>query len=177
MKMLTLWQPWASLMAYNLKRFETRSWPTKYRGPLLIHAAKRPFIAADGSKILCPVGWTAWQDAMLYCAASQSQTTPFGFELPLGAVVASADLVDCRIMNHSEEGEFKNSFFEWIDDQTPLELSLGLWQPGRYAWSLANVQRLIEPIPWRGGQGLRDAPLELQFLVAAAPKVDCEVPF
>ncbi len=38
---ITLWQPWASLVALGLKRFETRSWPTNYRGKLLIHAATR----------------------------------------------------------------------------------------------------------------------------------------
>ncbi len=42
MKALSLWEPWASLMAVGAKRIETRSWPTRYRGPLLICAAKRP---------------------------------------------------------------------------------------------------------------------------------------
>ena len=41
MKCLSLWQPWASLVVIGAKRFETRSWPTNYRGPLLIHAAQR----------------------------------------------------------------------------------------------------------------------------------------
>ena len=41
MKAISLWQPWASLMAYGFKTIETRSWATLYRGPLLIHAAKR----------------------------------------------------------------------------------------------------------------------------------------
>lgn len=41
MKALSLWQPWATLMAYGLKRVETRSWAIRHRGPLLIHAAKK----------------------------------------------------------------------------------------------------------------------------------------
>ena len=41
MKALTVWEPWASLMACGRKNIETRSWPTNYRGPLLICAAKR----------------------------------------------------------------------------------------------------------------------------------------
>lgn len=41
MKALSLWQPWASAIALGAKRVETRSWETLYRGPLLIHAAKR----------------------------------------------------------------------------------------------------------------------------------------
>lgn len=39
---ITLHQPWASLVALGIKTIETRSWPTKYRGRLLIHAATRP---------------------------------------------------------------------------------------------------------------------------------------
>jgi len=40
LKALTLWQPWASLLAGGGKMFETRSWKTNYRGPVVIHAAK-----------------------------------------------------------------------------------------------------------------------------------------
>ena len=40
MKALSLTQPWATLVVTGAKRFETRSWTTTYRGPLLIHAAK-----------------------------------------------------------------------------------------------------------------------------------------
>src|SRR4051812_34650242 len=39
-KCLTLLQPWASLVALNARKIETRSWRTWYRGPLLIHAAR-----------------------------------------------------------------------------------------------------------------------------------------
>lgn len=41
MKALSLWQPHATLMARGLKRVETRSWSLEYRGPVVIHAAKR----------------------------------------------------------------------------------------------------------------------------------------
>ena len=40
MKALTIKQPWASLIIYGDKDVENRSWPTSYRGPLLIHAGK-----------------------------------------------------------------------------------------------------------------------------------------
>ena len=40
MKVLTIKQPWASLIIQGYKRFEFRSWQTKYRGELLIHAGK-----------------------------------------------------------------------------------------------------------------------------------------
>lgn len=38
MKVLTLRQPWATLVAEGIKKYEFRSWKTKYRGKILIHA-------------------------------------------------------------------------------------------------------------------------------------------
>jgi hypothetical protein len=43
MKALSVRQPWASMIARGEKTIECRSWPTKYRGPLLICAAKKPY--------------------------------------------------------------------------------------------------------------------------------------
>ena len=40
MKVLTIKQPWASLIMLGYKRFEFRSWKTNYRGELLIHAGQ-----------------------------------------------------------------------------------------------------------------------------------------
>lgn len=40
MKVLTIKQPWATLIILGYKRFEFRSWQTTYRGELLIHAGK-----------------------------------------------------------------------------------------------------------------------------------------
>ena len=38
MKVLTLKQPWATLVAESIKKYEFRSWKTNYRGKILIHA-------------------------------------------------------------------------------------------------------------------------------------------
>ena len=38
MKVITLKQPWATLVAEGLKKYEFRSWKCSYRGELLIHA-------------------------------------------------------------------------------------------------------------------------------------------
>lgn len=40
MKVLTVKQPYASLIAYGIKKYEFRVWKTKYRGEILIHAGK-----------------------------------------------------------------------------------------------------------------------------------------
>jgi len=42
MKALSIRQPWAWLIVNGYKDIENRTWPTKYRGPVLIHAAKTP---------------------------------------------------------------------------------------------------------------------------------------
>ena len=38
MKVLTLKQPWATLISEGIKKYEFRSWKTNYRGKILIHA-------------------------------------------------------------------------------------------------------------------------------------------
>ena len=40
MKVITVKQPWATLIAEGLKEYEFRTWNTKYRGDILIHAGK-----------------------------------------------------------------------------------------------------------------------------------------
>lgn len=40
MKGITVLQPWASYLAEGVKKYETRSWSTNYRGPIAIHAGK-----------------------------------------------------------------------------------------------------------------------------------------
>lgn len=40
MKVLTIRQPWASLIIEGYKMFEFRSWKTNYRGEILIHAGQ-----------------------------------------------------------------------------------------------------------------------------------------
>ena len=56
MKCLSLTQPWATLVVSGAKKFETRSWTTTYRGPLLIHAAKVM------PKSACSFAWDCMMD-------------------------------------------------------------------------------------------------------------------
>lgn len=42
MKVLTIREPWASLILEGKKTIETRTWKTKYRGAVLLHASKKP---------------------------------------------------------------------------------------------------------------------------------------
>lgn len=40
MRILSIKQPWASLIVHGFKDIENRSWRTHYRGPLIIHASQ-----------------------------------------------------------------------------------------------------------------------------------------
>lgn len=128
-KAITLWQPWASLIAHHTKHYETRSWHTTYRGWLAIHAAKRKpegFTAA--ANVLGEVGYTKWS------------------QLPTGCVVAVARLVD--VLSTDDR-----AFVERLHEQ---ERAFGNFSRGRYAWQLADVRRLETPIAVTGRQGLWD---------------------
>lgn len=173
MKALTIWQPWASLIACGAKQYETRSWATKYRGPIAIHAAMK-----DPCKLPL-LGKEALEQAVREeIDAGRCPTWCF---MPRGKIIATAELVNVwNIIS-------KSIIPEWVNGCTPLqkgedilivlekaeeqksktgiryfshlgasekEIALGDWTPGRYAWELANVRLLPEPIPIKGKQGL-----------------------
>lgn len=133
---LTLTQPWATLVAIGAKRIETRSWSTPYRGPLAIHAAK---------------GWSRYDTLLCFDEPFRSALVAGGIttpgDLPLGAVVATCRLVACVPTTGIE----RTPAVDWISD---AEMELGDLSDGRYAWLLADVVALPEPIPARGSLGL-----------------------
>lgn len=101
MKALTLTQPWATLVAIGAKRIETRSWRTNFRGRIAIHAAKG-FQAWAKSCVLNDWGFFGalnpehaahLREAGLVLIPSVSGRSELG-KLPLGAVIATCNLVD-----------------------------------------------------------------------------------
>ena len=152
MKIITLWQPWASLIALGLKQFETRSWATAYRGPLAIHAAKRKMSRADIHALLEAYKIARWHD--------EQQIRPE--DIPLGAIVAKCNLTDCLYMVDTRLADPRLSMGgrTCIETKSRLERAVGCWSHGRYAWKLDSI-RQIEPIPFKGRQGLRDLPIAI----------------
>ncbi len=113
MKALTLWQPWASLIAIGAKSIETRSWATPYRGRLAIHAAARKpevWMMEDGlagdifdfTDSICVAQWGPTDKADFYPPAPPPEDRwwltvgpdHLPNKMPLGKVVATAQLVD-----------------------------------------------------------------------------------
>ena len=51
MKALSVKQPWANLIAFGKKTIETRTWSTKYRGPILVISSAKPDIYPSGHAV------------------------------------------------------------------------------------------------------------------------------
>lgn len=168
MKVLTLSQPWATLVAIGAKKIETRSWNTRYRGPLLIHAAAG----------LGPGGRRAFYD-LCYSEAFREVLEPAmtgtreiaGFTiphidadmLPRGAIIARCELtavhqIPSAPMHFPRGVPADHPLASYPVILPPLrdipERSFGDYTPGRYAWLLSDVQALPTPIPVKGQLGL-----------------------
>lgn len=144
MKAITIWQPWASLLACGAKRYETRSWATKYRGPIAIHAAMK-----DPCKL--PLLGMEAMERIVREEIDAGHCPPWAV-MPRGAVIATAELVNVWHITTHQPGTTTPRLGDYV--LTEKELALGGWGPGRYAWELANVKILPEPIPVKGKQGL-----------------------
>jgi len=133
MKAISLWEPWATAIAIGTKQIETRGWPTSYRGPLAIHAAK--------TRAHCE--WVFRPTTLDEIIVSE-EFWKLGIrcmdDLRFGCVVATCELTACWRTEHARGGI------------TPMERALGNYGDGRFAWKLSNVVRLREPIPARGAQ-------------------------
>lgn len=124
-KALSLWQPWASLLAAGVKRHETRHWSTAYRGPIAIQAA-RTLDLAGAPDLLCEaVFGPHWMH-----------------DLPRGCVVAVGHLSDCIPAERA------------ADHLTRADLAAGNFSRGRFAWRIDQVRRVNDPIPITGRQSL-----------------------
>ena len=144
-RVLTLHQPDASLMATNLKHFEIRrNKPVQeFRGKVLIHAA-----AAK-----CNSGRLKWFIEMAerfpeVKKAFESKRLPSGIykasTLQHGCIVAIADLIDCKRIDA-----------DFIKEQSGLELAVGYWQVGRFAWQFDHIIAAPTPIYYKNNQGLQ----------------------
>jgi len=141
MKALTLTQPWASLVMYSAKLFETRSWSTAYRGPLFIHSALK---FPKDAKELC--------GEEPFCSGLINNRPE---ALPLGKLLSLVELVEVYETKHAVAHGIVQG----------VELLLGNYEPGRYAWKLRWIAILSEPIHCKGALGLWNLPPEIEAMV------------
>ena len=84
MKVLTIKQPWASLIIEGYKKYEFRSWKTKYRGKILIHA-----------------GLSLEKDM-------DKRFEEYNLKHNFGCIIGEAELVDCILVDEKFNEELKN---------------------------------------------------------------------
>ena len=138
MKALTICQPYAELIASGDKRVENRTWPTRHRGPLLIHAGKsREWLN------LGPRGEIEQDpdDQM------DRNSGLWLSDMVFGAVVAQVDVIDCLQSDDILRGAHDEQY-PWIRAHSHVQ--------GPWCWVLGNVRRIEPAVPWRGAQGLFD---------------------
>lgn len=154
MKALSLWQPHALAIAIGIKPYETRGWATGYRGPLAIHAAKRPWKERE---LWDKLALRLFREKLYPSLAGVDHNTDamaalINRDLVFGAVVCVVDVVDCiqtSVIRHtlSPRQLFWGNFTDGDDNR------------GRWGFKLANVRRLAKPVYVRGMQGFFDVDL------------------
>jgi activating signal cointegrator 1 len=154
MKALTLWQPWASLVAFEEKKVETRCWSTKYRGLLAIHAAQKE-----------PPDWLGKsrnrQEFHKYLCGITKRHQWGDFWWPNGKRGLAEVLCIVKLISIEPVERVR-------EDLSAQELCFGNYEDGRYAWFLEMVHRFESPIPAKGNRLLWnwEVPAEYEHLCA-----------
>ena len=87
MKVISIRQPWAWAIIHAGKDIENRSWPTKFRGRVLVHASKfsskKAF--AEAFDFICPI--VDIRNLNVWCRT--------------GGIIGSVEIVDCALVSNS----------------------------------------------------------------------------
>lgn len=126
MKVVSIIEPWASLIKEKVKYIETRSWKTNYRGKIYIHASLKK---------------VPKKDERINNLITLLKDKAFKY----GHIIAEATLVDCIYMDEEFISKIKNNNQEYI---------CGEYSIGRYAWVLEDIKELSKPIPAKGSLGI-----------------------
>lgn len=126
MKVLSIQEPYATLIKDGYKKIETRSWKTNYRGKILIHAS----LGKTFQK-------TITNTEVISLLKERS--------LNHGKIICQATLVDCIKMTEEFIKKVQLNNQEYI---------LGIYELGRYAWILEGIIPLERTIEVKGKLGL-----------------------
>lgn len=144
MKALSLWQPWASLVALGLKKVETRIWSTPYRGLIAIHSTAGIPVAWLGASRFEPEFITQlpveWRNIVNEASSVRVGMTQLCGVLPRGVVLCTANLVDVR------------ETLQVVDGLSDQERAFGNYDEGRYAWFFDKIKRFPHPILAKGNR-------------------------
>lgn len=144
MRAITIYQPWASLIAYEAKPYEFRKWAPSQRHinqRIAIHASKRSARRDEILHLIDRLEQDGAEGTGLVPEASLellNRAVVAPGSLPTSAVVCTAFLGRARKCTDLFGGQVADS--DRIDQH-------------KWAWPLTNVVRLEPPIPARGAQG------------------------
>lgn len=165
LKVISLWEPWSSLMAHSHKKIETRIWSTDFRGEVAIHSTK---------------GGLTQEELFLTCADEPFRSILIDLGIfrpgmscpqlarafPRGQIIAVGTLVDCRPLGDIHVNDVFKIYPELDTEQ---ERAFGDYSPGRYGLVFENVTLLQEPVLFKSRQGkLLDLDFETERLVRQA---------
>lgn len=131
---LTLWEPWLTLMILGFKPTETRHWHTKVRGPVALHAAQKKVRDVDPElAALCDFAiGPKWRDKDA---------------MPLGCVRGVGQLTGCFSAHHLVEG--RPPLLAPVSDCDHIS---GNYERGRFGFRFETVRPLADPLPLKSRQ-------------------------
>ena len=144
MKIISIWQPWASLLLSGHKLFETRGWTPP--ASLLNQT-----IGIASTKQIRAIQLRAFQNPEFQRHYATTGLPGQLEELPLGCILGTITLEAAHLMTP-----------ELMESAGERERMFGDWSIGRYAWRVTKPVIFETPIPARGMQGLWDYDLEAQ---------------
>jgi len=138
MKVISLYQPYASLVMLGLKTFETRGWNTLHRGTVGIHATA---VMPKWCRNLCQ------QDPF---RRRLQEHRLHADNLPMGKILGTVNLVSTQRSEDwlTEKGADLENFDYWYE-----EYLYGDYSDSRYVWKLQNPEPFPVPILAKGSQG------------------------
>lgn len=175
MRLLSLHEPWATLMMLKFKRVETRDWAPAYRGPLAIHASKHGMSLFDTlTTCLSPVFF----NALMAYEPFRNAVMPYyrdGDErghrdIPKAAMkeaFPNRGKILC-VVDLKDVVSTSTVCRRYQDMMTSTELAFGNYDAvdteslnARQAWITEFIFRLPEPIPFTSKQGLVVVPMDV----------------
>jgi len=149
MKVLTVTEPFATLIIWLFKMIETRSWYSNYRGEVGIHAAKG---FPNWAKDLC--NKEPFSSTLQKCGISSHKDFKLGFLIGKAEIKDWKEIIPCIPENTLQEILYEQNSV--IKPPPEPEYSFGDYTAGRYGILLKNNTRLIDPIEIKGALSLWD---------------------
>lgn len=136
MKVISIWNPYASLLAYGCKSIETRSWPA----PKSLIGQR---IGIASTKQMRPEQRAVLQDEKFMEYFSRTGLPQTLEEMPNGFLLGTIVLHSSSVIEEED-----------IADLTEEERLYGYFKPGFYAWRCRYPEPFFNPLPVRGAQGV-----------------------